>query len=284
MKLHTLATVALFSLAAPVWATTPASGELTEASGPQTFTGGPYLMPTPAGITADAREVGCTIPQSCDEYALTVNISDKFRTDAKNAKEVVQIIMTHSHPEPTTVGATADVDLYLVDSAGVDVASSTGSTATEAITVPLKTLKNGSYTVLLITGLPLGVSESVEIRVGRGKAATKQLVIAPMVAAPGEVVAYDASSLDGSAFSFGDGESTTSADGTAEHVYAQPGTYQARVSNADGKSLAMQPVVVSETASGVAAVTDKSSSNFGGAFGLPALFALLGLALLRRRV
>ncbi len=281
MKLHQLASLALLTLVAPAFAATPASGEISDTSGPQTFTGGPYLLPTPAGITAEARDVGCTIPMTCDTYALTVNIADKFRTDKKNEKEVVQIIMTSSNPTPA--GGSADVDLYLVDSAGADVASSTGATADEAITVPLKTLPNGSYTVLLITGLPLGSSESVEIRVGRGKAATKQLTIAPMVATPGEVVSYDAASLSGRAFDFGDGESTTSADGVAQHVYAQPGTYKARVSNASGKSLAMQPVVVTDAASGVAAITDKSATSFGGAFGIPALFSLLGLALLRRR-
>ena len=144
----------------------PVSGELSETSGPIVFTGGPYVIPTPGGITAGSG-VECEVPMTCDEFALTVNISEEFRADEANAKEIVQIIMTPSFAEPT-LGAAADIDLYLLDASGAEVGSSTSATAAEAISVPLKVLKNGSYTVRLITGIPLGTSESVEIRIGRG--------------------------------------------------------------------------------------------------------------------
>ena len=292
MKLHQLASLTLLTLAAPAFAATPASGELSDTSGPQTFTGGPYLVPTPAGITSAARAVGCMIPMSCDEYALTVNIADKFRMDKKNEKEVVQIIMTHSNPTPA--GDTADIDLYLVDSAGNDVASSTSPSASEAITVPLKTLKNGAYTVLLITGIPLGSSELVEIRIGRGTKADaeelKELFISPMVAAPDETVAFETRNLNAVGdytFNFGDNSPEfTSNDGLATHAYTNEGVYTASVTYiAPGKGLASvtQPVVIESVSSAISGVADKSGTNFGGGFGLPMLFSLFGLALLRRK-
>lgn len=168
MRLHRIAAVVLFTLAAPVWAATPASGALTEDSGPQTFTGGPYVLPTPGGIVA-GTPVTCEIPTTCDNYALSVNISDKFRSDEKNKKEVVQIVLTPSNPTPA--GGSADIDLYVFDAAGEEVGSSTGGTAAEAVSLPLSVLKNGEYMVQLRTGLPLGTSASVEIRLGKGNKA-----------------------------------------------------------------------------------------------------------------
>ncbi len=289
MKLHRLASLALLTLAAPVWAATPASGTLTEESGPQTFTGGPYILPTPGGIVAGSG-VECEVPTTCDEYALTVTISEKFRADKKNEKEVAQIIMTPSNPLP--IVDSTDIDLYLLDSSGAEVASSTGGTAAEAINIPLKALKDGAYTVRLITGLPVGTSESVEIRIGRGDKAA--LTITPMVAAPGEAVQFDASSLGGDMntgynFDFGDGATQNSDTGKAEHTYIDNGVYLARVTyttpgNSKAQSSAAQSVVVESVASAVAGVADKSGTHFGGAFGFTALLAMFGLALARRRV
>lgn len=150
---------------------TPANGELTETSGPISFSGGPYVIPTPGGIVAGSG-VECEIPMTCDEYALTVNVSEEFRADEANKKEVIQIIMTPSNPTP--VGANADIDLYLLDANGNEVASSTGGTASEAIVVPLTVVKNGTYTVRLITGIPLGTSVVVDMSVGRGAKAAVQ--------------------------------------------------------------------------------------------------------------
>ncbi len=175
MKKSALAFLALALMRSiSLWAATPASGELTESSGPQTFTGGPYFVNNPGGLVNGVPPGGetCDVPMSCDSYVLTVNIADKFRMDKKNDKEVVQFIMTPSYAAAPADGV-ADIDLHLKDASGTEIAKSEGGTAAEAITMPLKTLKNGSYTVLLVTGNPLGSSESVEIRVGRGSKSFK---------------------------------------------------------------------------------------------------------------
>lgn len=273
-----LIVLALAALAAPAFATTPESGEITEASGPQTFTGGPYFLPTPGGILAGSG-VECEIPETCDEYALTVTIADEFRDDEANKKEVVQIVMTPT-PLESNIGGAADIDLYLLDGNGNEVGSSTSPTATEVISVPLTVLKNGGYTVRLITGIPLGTSETVEIRIGRGKSAPKGMTITPAVAFTGETVRVDASALGAGSYTvdFGDGETaTTSADGLAQHTYAAPSVYRVGVRDASGKSLAAQPVVIES-------VSAKSGNGLiAGGFGFASLLGLFALAGLRRR-
>lgn len=264
-------------ISVPAFATTPASGELTESSGPQTFTGGPYFIPTPGGILAGSG-VECEVPMTCDEYSLTVTIAAEFRDDEANKKEVAQIVMTPT-PLESNVGGAADIDLYLLDANGNEVGSSTSATATETISVPLTVLKDGGYTVRLITGIPLGTSETVEIRIGRGKSAPKGMTITPAVAFTGETVRVDASALGAGSYTvdFGDGETTTSADGVAPHTYAAPGVYRVRVSDASGKSLASQPVVIES-------VSAKSGSGLlAGGFGLASLLGLFALAGVRRR-
>ena len=166
MKKLILAT--LFAVSTPVWATTPASGTLTDSSGPVTFAGGPYFVSNPNGISAGAlpESAACVLPTSCDLFALTVTIADKYRKNEKNKKEIVQIVLTGSNPVEQVRG-TADIDLYLLDSGGVVIGSSTSPTYDETINVPLSLLKDGAYTVRLITGIPLGSSAAVDIHIGK---------------------------------------------------------------------------------------------------------------------
>ena len=272
-------------ISAPAFATSPTSGEITETSGSQTFTGGPYFLPTPGGILAGSG-VECEIPETCDEYALTVTIADEFRDDEANKKEVVQIVMTPTVLEPN-VGGAADIDLYLLDASGNEVGSSTSPTATEVIRVPLTVLKNGGYTVRLITGIPLGTSESVEIRVGRGKSLPKGLSVTPAVADVGETVRFDARDLapagDTAAYSFdfGDGMVAQNFTGLVEHTYARPGAYLAKVSVGDSQR---RVYGASQTIAVTGVVAAKSGSGLlAGSFGFASLLGLFALAGVRRR-
>lgn len=281
---NSLIVLALAALAVPAFATTPESGELTEASGPQTFTGGPYFLPTPGGILAGSG-VECEIPETCDEYALTVTIADEFRDDEANKKEVVQIVMTPTPIEPN-VGGAADIDLYLLDANGNEVGSSTSATATEVISVPLTVLKNGSYTVRLITGIPLGTSETVEIRIGRGKSAPKGLSVTPAVADVGETVRFDARDLTATggtaaySFDFGDGVVVQNYTGLAEHTYARPGAYLAKVAVGDSQR---RVYGASQTVAVTGVVAAKSGNGLlAGGFGLLSVLGLFGFAAFKR--
>src|SRR5437667_10265927 len=54
-------------------ASNPSSGTLTDASGPQTYTAGPFNAANPTPVIEVDRGPECNNPsQPCDEYALTV--------------------------------------------------------------------------------------------------------------------------------------------------------------------------------------------------------------------
>src|SRR5215212_2449229 len=67
----------MFSFAA----TTPAGGVLTDASGPLTFTGGPYLVANPSSQATGTPTCNAVLP--CDEYTLTVSGLSTATTQSK---------------------------------------------------------------------------------------------------------------------------------------------------------------------------------------------------------
>lgn len=168
--------VLTLTLTASAWAATPASGELTDASGSLVFTGGPFVVPNPSsdanGLSEGALPVVCEpMAMHCDEFALTVSIPEKFRNDEKNKKEVVQIALTFGAATPE-LDAQADFELYLLDAAGEPFAESvSGAGVAETITLPLKQFPDGAYTVRILAYNGLGGSYSTEVRLGRGSKA-----------------------------------------------------------------------------------------------------------------
>ena len=180
----------LLTLVSSAHAATPASGELNDA-GPLNFSGGPFVIPNPtsdAENLADGPLVCEPMLMNCDEFTLTVNISDEFRADEANKKEGVQFALNFTAATPE-LDAQADFELYLFDSAGTKVVSSvSGAGVPEAFRLPLSTLKNGDYVVTIVPYNPLGGSYSVDIQLDkdRRKSAT---------------VAKQGSSLLGGAFS-----------------------------------------------------------------------------------
>ena len=300
-----LAAAAALSCSASVYAATPASGDLTDTSGPVTFTGGPFVFPnvTPFGhsngtpLACNAQLAQATI---CDIFTVNVAIPEKFRKNEKNRKEIVQILLSFAAAEdPLT--AQADFDMYLFDPAGTQIGDSATGANPEIISMPLSAFKDSSYTVQIFPFLPLGGSYSGEVHIGKTKKSgskDKELSIDPMVAAANETIRFDAHTLSGDVapaggyqFSFGDGQSITDADGVIEHRYTSDGNYLARVSFTDpngtkGTASAAQTIVVDSSVASVGGtVSSKEGSGLTlGAFGIPALFSLFGLALLRRRV
>lgn len=157
--------LALSVLAVPAWAANPASGELNDDTLIFEWAGGgPYVFTnvTPTG-GADTVQCVPAVPPVCDEFVLNVNISDTFRMLPENQKETVRIGIEF----PTATGQ-EDYDMYLFDSAGTAMGESAGSAgAQEAIAVPLRTLKNGSYTVQVIPYTPLGTNYAGTAQVGK---------------------------------------------------------------------------------------------------------------------
>jgi len=121
---------------------TPSSGTVTDTSGAKTWTGGPFAAPN---ATATAGDPVCTLPQSCDDYALTVATPPGYG-DTNNLKVSV------SWPN-----SAADFDVYLLNSAGATVATAASSSDPEVLVVPPT---SGAYTVRVVPFNPLGQSYS----------------------------------------------------------------------------------------------------------------------------
>jgi hypothetical protein len=139
-------------------AASPTSGTLSDTSGPVTWTGGPFVT---ANVTAQANgEPDCTLPSSCDDFALHVSAPAGYDTD---------------HNVEIKVGwanTAADFDVYLYDTAGHLVATAATSADPETVTIAPNT---GDYVVRVVPFAPLGESYT----------ATASMVAKPANPAPG---------------------------------------------------------------------------------------------------
>jgi len=285
-----LLSVLALSFGAPAAiAAVPASGDLGDAALSVQWEGsGPYVVTnvTPAN-GADTVVCEPAVPQVCDQFSVNVSITQEFRELPENQRESVKIAISF----PTTTTA-EDYDLYLYDAAGTVIGeSATGGQ--EAITVPLKTLKDGSYVVSVVPFAPMGSNYSGLVQVGKdAKAASAGFSLSPMAGSAPLTVTLDARALSTSApaggyvFEFGDGSApVTDMDGVVEHTYQSNGQYLSRVrfsdaSTSKGLSSAAQTVFVGDLD-----VVGKAGANrMGGSFGLGLLSGLAALGLGRRRM
>lgn len=277
------------SVGAAAWAADPAGAEINDDTLKLEWAGGgPYVVPNLTPFAGEPVPIVCepAVPVTCDEFALTVNLTDEFRELPENQRESARIGI--SFPVTTSL---EDYDLYVFDSAGGLVAMSDGLMGVqESVTVPLKTLKNGAYTVQIIPFTPMATNYTGLAQVGKDAEAAKGFSLAPVAGSAPLTVQFDARGLGrgaapagGYRFDFGDGSAPlTDADGVVEHAYEQNGEYLSKVSFADasgGKALAggAQTVYVGEPVS-----AGKSGGMLGGAFGFAGLLGLLALGLARR--
>jgi hypothetical protein len=123
------------------FAATPPSGTLTLNSGPLTYVGGPFVLSNP---TAQAGAPVCTVPMSCDDYALTIDVP--AGTDATKTVKVV-------------VGwpiSSADFDVYIYESDGTTlVTTSASSSDPEVAFLPAV---SHTYIIRTVPFLPAGQS------------------------------------------------------------------------------------------------------------------------------
>lgn len=129
-------------------ASTPSSGTVTSTSGPVTWSGGPFAAPN---VTGQAGSIDCTVPTSCDDYALTVSTPVGTGSTAN---------LTVSVGWPL---AAADFDIYLLNASGNVVASSASSADPEVMTIPADP---ATYTVRVVPFNPLGQSYSASASIG----------------------------------------------------------------------------------------------------------------------
>ncbi|HWJ81219.1 MAG TPA: hypothetical protein VNS55_03190 [Nocardioides sp.] len=150
--------VAATTAAGPSEAADPTSGTVSDTSTSTTWSGGPFVT---ANVTAQATGVpDCSVPQSCDDFKLTVATPTTYGD---------------SHQLTVKVGwpqTAADFDVYLLDSAGRVVSTAATSADPEQVVVPAGP---ATYTVRVVPFAPLGQSYT----------ATANVAPTPAGAAPG---------------------------------------------------------------------------------------------------
>lgn len=278
-----LSAAVLSSLSFAALSASPAGAALTDEGTSLEWTGGgPYVLPNVTGESGTPVCDPAALPL-CDKFTLTVDLSDEFRAKEENQRQTVVIGISFDTTLPV------DYDLWVEDSAGKVLGEGTGSFGDqETVGVPLKTLKNGDYTVIVVPYFAAGTNYAGYARVGSKAPAAAGLRISPQVGTAPLTAQFDARSLapapsGGWVFDFGDGSAPVAdADGVLEHTYEQNGQYLARVRSADGQGAKgvvsrAEVVYVGDIATG------KSGSGIGGAFGAFGLLAALGLALRRGR-
>src|SRR5207248_8651027 len=130
-------------------AITPPGGTLTDASGPITSTGGPYLVANPSSQATGTPT--CNAVLICDDYVLTVSGLSAATTASKYIRIEVR------WPE---LGE-AQFDLYVFAGAtatGAPIASSIGNMTYVEPDVVLLPAINGTYTLRIVPFNPQGLS------------------------------------------------------------------------------------------------------------------------------
>lgn len=178
MKKFLFLCVPLFSVVVQA-APTPARGELTDASGPLMFNGGPFTVPNPSSDTVyvirkvDTPVVCESALMNCDVYALSVVIPDEFRNARETKNAVVRTVVQFSPGQagPVASGFTS-FEAYLYDGSDTELArsdaGSAGADHRSGFEMPLSQLPNGLYQLRVTANRGLGGSYTAEIGLERG--------------------------------------------------------------------------------------------------------------------
>ncbi len=151
--------VALVADPAPLRAATPSSGTINDLNLSLSYAGGgPYTGGNPSNNFPDATGPDCgLVPNTCDDFALTVNLSPAYLLANPNHRIVVRIDWDGSNPAN-------DFDLYVVDGSNTNkVPPSATSGNPETVALPLV---NGTCTVRTLVFSAANVNYNATITVG----------------------------------------------------------------------------------------------------------------------
>lgn len=153
---------------------TPASGELTDTSGPLQFAGGPFVVPNPS---SDSIYLGGTEPadtpvicnsslMNCDVYALSVSVPDAYRNSEAASNSVARVVINFSAMQADTINLTT-FEAYLYDADETELARSdddfAGTDHSTGFELPLSALPNGHYQLRVTANRGLGGSYTAEV-------------------------------------------------------------------------------------------------------------------------
>ncbi|HTG15307.1 MAG TPA: fibronectin type III domain-containing protein, partial [Blastocatellia bacterium] len=130
----------------PGLSATPPSGTLTNISGPVTYTAGPFLIANPSA-QANGTPI-CTVPQSCDDFTLTVAVTPPITTATHKVKVVVAWPV-----------AAADFDVYVLQGNTLITTAASSSDPEVGFFAPI----NGVYTIRVAPFAPAGQSFNATI-------------------------------------------------------------------------------------------------------------------------
>ena len=169
MKNRTWAIVAAISLILPIcawlWAATPSSGTLTDASGPVSYTSGPFTGANPTPVPEFDSGPECFNPfQPCDDFALTVTLPSGYAAAHPNA--AVKVTMSW-----TDAGSGAsDYDLYIykgtvTNTDGTQAADYQSASSANPEVATISPVADGTrtFTVKVVPYTPTGETVNVKI-------------------------------------------------------------------------------------------------------------------------
>jgi len=124
------------ALAAP----TPPGATISPATTVITYTSGPLSGINPSGTTGVVDPV--CIPNSCDDFALTIDLPQSYRDTHEDDVVLVRLSWTN---------ASNDFDAYWHDPADKSLTNSATSANPETMALPISYLPNGTYTIRMVT-------------------------------------------------------------------------------------------------------------------------------------
>ncbi|HEX7964550.1 MAG TPA: hypothetical protein VF651_02425 [Gammaproteobacteria bacterium] len=161
----------LLAVLAPAWAATPASGTLTDTSGPLDYVAGPFVLANPTPVPLVDAGPECSNPQQpCDDFALTVTLPSDYTTTHPGV--LLRVSATWSD-----AGAGAsDYDLYVyagsvTNTDGSVAAQAQSASSSDPEVATLRTF-NGSktFTIKVVPYTPSGETVQVHVELVQGPA------------------------------------------------------------------------------------------------------------------
>src|SRR5437667_6220303 len=159
----------ILPICASLWAATPSSGTLTDASGPVSYTSGPFTGANPTPIPEFDSGPECANPvQPCDDFALTVSLPSDYAEQHPN--DVIRF--TLSWADSGT--GQSDYDLYVykgtvtdTDGSEAAYAQSASSANPEVTSIPVFD-GTQTFTVKVVPYTPTAETVNVKIELATG--------------------------------------------------------------------------------------------------------------------
>lgn len=121
---------------APAFATDPAEGTIDEQNTQQMASGGPYAVSNPSAT--GTGEPDCSAPESCDEYLLTLDLSQGYRDSNPNAFIIFDLTWDNGD----------DLDFYVYDDQDELIGQGASAEPMETAIIPISDIPSTARVVI----------------------------------------------------------------------------------------------------------------------------------------